>query len=147
MRALWPGQHNQYAADRAHAPSEIAHTVCVSCYNREKEVLCGFNGKGTRPVKWAALKPTAITFTAAGKTRRVDIGLTMGYDEAKRHAERRWPDAKLLEVEIDGQIAKPAKPIRPVKSVKAVNPIWKSEKHKLVAPPADAASTAASARA
>lgn len=36
------------------------HTICVSCYNREREVLHGKNGKGARPKKWAGLHTTRI---------------------------------------------------------------------------------------
>jgi len=31
------------------------HTVCVSCYNREREVRRGTNAKGVRPKKWSGL--------------------------------------------------------------------------------------------
>lgn len=31
------------------------HTVCVSCYNREREVRVGANAKGAQPKKWSSL--------------------------------------------------------------------------------------------
>jgi hypothetical protein len=31
------------------------HTICVSCYNREREFLHGANAKGATPKKWAGL--------------------------------------------------------------------------------------------
>ncbi|MCE3602724.1 hypothetical protein LXA47_03810 [Massilia sp. P8910] len=31
------------------------HTTCVSCYNREREVIQGKNAKGARPKKWRHL--------------------------------------------------------------------------------------------
>ena len=31
------------------------HTICVSCYNREREVIHGANSKGAKPKKWSGL--------------------------------------------------------------------------------------------
>jgi hypothetical protein len=31
------------------------HTICVSCYNREREFLHGANAKGAKPKKWSGL--------------------------------------------------------------------------------------------
>jgi hypothetical protein len=38
------------------------HTICVSCYNREREVLQGKNAKGDRPKKWAGLFRTQVSY-------------------------------------------------------------------------------------
>ncbi len=67
-------------------------TICVSCYNREREVLLGANAKGGRPVKWAQLKLAQIEIECQGSHQIVDIGLCSGEEEARRLAERRWPD-------------------------------------------------------
>jgi len=107
----------------------LHHTICISCFNRQREILAGSNSKGARPVKWAGLKPTVITIKESRKKRREDIGLTMGYGEAKRHAERRWPECELLKVEIDGEIVEPVEPVAlvevPAVSEPQVKTKWK----------------------
>lgn len=40
----------------------IGAMVCVSCYNRAREVLLGRNAKGTKPVKLCALEPRRIRY-------------------------------------------------------------------------------------
>jgi hypothetical protein len=37
-------------------------TICVSCYNREREVLRGKNAKGAPPRKWAGLHLTYMSY-------------------------------------------------------------------------------------
>lgn len=32
-------------------------TICVSCFNREREVLLGANAKGAKPKKWQLMRP------------------------------------------------------------------------------------------
>lgn len=32
-------------------------TICVSCFNREREVMRGANAKGAKPKKWALFRP------------------------------------------------------------------------------------------
>ena len=46
---------------RCHTPSArlIHGEHCPSCYNREREVIIGRNGKGTRPVK-TSLRPCSV---------------------------------------------------------------------------------------
>ncbi|MEW9581401.1 hypothetical protein [Paraburkholderia sp. DGU8] len=67
------------------------HTLCVSCYNREREVIDGANAKGARPVKWASLRPALIEIERDGQRKAIHIGLCSGEQEARRLAERRWP--------------------------------------------------------
>lgn len=43
------------------------HTICVSCYNREREVLLGANAKGARPKKWARLFHARAAYLAGTK--------------------------------------------------------------------------------
>lgn len=51
---------------RCHRPAlRLIHGhVCVSCKNREYELVKGCNAKGTRPVKLRALEPRRIWFIA-----------------------------------------------------------------------------------
>ena len=46
------------------APRLIRRMVCVSCYNREREILIGKNAKGTKPIKLATLAPRRIRYMA-----------------------------------------------------------------------------------
>jgi hypothetical protein len=50
-----------------------AHTVCVSCYNREAECLKGRNSKGARPKKWAGLYFTRGAYVSDGRAIVVDL--------------------------------------------------------------------------
>ena len=45
------------------------HTVCVSCYNREREVLRGKNAKGAPPRKWAGLYFTHVSYVMNAQAR------------------------------------------------------------------------------
>ncbi|WP_124596249.1 hypothetical protein [Burkholderia stagnalis] len=92
-------------ADRSFKPLRLvrAHTICVSCFNREKEVEHGANAKGAKPRKWTLLlRPTLLELECEGKRRVVDVGLCSGRTEAERLAARRWPGVKLLDVVQDG---------------------------------------------
>lgn len=53
---------------RCHRGTErLIHGMhCVSCYNREREVLKGRNAKGTAPTRLAPLVPRRIWFMAGG---------------------------------------------------------------------------------
>lgn len=42
--------------------------LCVSCYNREREVRLGRNAKGTPPVKWHALARRSISYRRSDGT-------------------------------------------------------------------------------
>ncbi|CAE6714235.1 hypothetical protein [Paraburkholderia haematera] len=78
-----------------------SNTCCVSCYNREREVKIGENSKGAKPVLHCGLRPTTLVIkNADGKRKTVDIGMSTGPSEARRHAERR--QFELLEIWIDG---------------------------------------------
>jgi hypothetical protein len=48
------------------------HTICVSCYNREREVIHGANAKGARPKKWASLFRTRAAYLTGTRTVVVD---------------------------------------------------------------------------
>lgn len=76
-----------------------AQTICVSCYNREKEVLRGANAKGARPKKWAGrLLRTQIVCVEGGDQKRIPMGLSTGVDEAQRYAARVHPKARVVGV-------------------------------------------------
>jgi hypothetical protein len=63
------------------------HTICVSCYNREREVVHGANSKGGMPRKWAGLhRPRTArvcrAHTVVGRCEtpvvdRVELALTL----------------------------------------------------------------------
>lgn len=72
------------------------HTLCVSCYNREREVLHGANAKGGRPVKWGYLTPAQIEIEYDGQRRAIEIGLCSGEQEARRVVARRWPTWRMI---------------------------------------------------
>jgi hypothetical protein len=50
-----------------------ARTICVSCFNREKEVIAGRNSKGAKPKKWGGLFFTRAAYVADGKAIVVDM--------------------------------------------------------------------------
>lgn len=50
-----------------------AKTVCVSCFNREKEVLAGRNSKGAKPKKWGGLFYTRAAYIVDNKAIVVDL--------------------------------------------------------------------------
>jgi hypothetical protein len=75
------------------------HTICVSCYNREREIRIGANAKGGRPKVWAGkLFETHLVCVEAGAQKRVSIGLTTGVDEAKRYFARARPASRVIGV-------------------------------------------------
>lgn len=63
------------------------HTICVSCYNREREVLHGANAKGAAPKKWSGLFSTRSAYLTGTKTvvvahpdpvaDRIELALTL----------------------------------------------------------------------
>lgn len=50
-----------------------AHTICVSCFNREKEVIAGRNSKGAKPKKWGGLFFTRAAYVADNKAIVIDL--------------------------------------------------------------------------
>ncbi|WP_423200787.1 hypothetical protein [Cupriavidus sp. H19C3] len=69
-----------------------AHTICVSCYNREREVVRGVNAKGATPKKWAlVLKVTTLLVSKVNALKVISIGLTTGAKEMVGYVERCWP--------------------------------------------------------
>jgi hypothetical protein len=72
-------------------------TICISCYNRERETCLGKNAKGGTPRKWTNLRHTTLVFHDGAS---VYIGATSGVDEAHRYAERTHPGRALADVQI-----------------------------------------------
>jgi hypothetical protein len=50
-----------------------AHSVCVSCFNREKEVLAGRNSKGAKPKKWSGLFYSRAAYVEDGVAKVIDM--------------------------------------------------------------------------
>ncbi|MGF6641828.1 hypothetical protein [Paraburkholderia sp. MM6662-R1] len=48
-------------------------TLCVSCYNREREVLHGANAKGAPPKKWRGLFCTRASYLVPGRPGRRSV--------------------------------------------------------------------------
>lgn len=78
-----------------------SHTLCVSCYNREREFLHGKNAKGAPPVKWNGLREAHVEIDLHGKRQSHDIGLRSGRPEIERFVARRWPEATIAWVWLD----------------------------------------------
>ncbi len=47
----------------------VRGNLCVSCYNREREVVKGKNARGVPPSKLARLDPRAICYSENGRVR------------------------------------------------------------------------------
>jgi hypothetical protein len=88
------------------------HCLCVSCFNREREIVLGKNAKGARPKKWAGLRLSIVRINTAGKSRLLDIGLCSGRPEADRMVQRRWPRSKLTGFWQDRDLPKPCTTLR-----------------------------------
>ncbi|MFL9987657.1 hypothetical protein [Paraburkholderia sediminicola] len=84
----------------------VRNTVCVSCFNREREfVNGGVNSKGMPIRKWAGLRNATITVkTADGKSKIEDIGLRIDAFECGRFVERTMPGATLVKTIIGDEI-------------------------------------------
>lgn len=61
------------SCSRCHSASRrmIRGSICVSCYNREREVLIGRNSKGGRPVYGRPIFPTIVAFVPVDGNRLV----------------------------------------------------------------------------
>lgn len=75
--------HGVRVCARCHrlAPRLIFKHLCVSCQNREYEVLKRRNSKGTVPIKHAPLHRRTIEYLAAGQWRSRTIERTVDMDE------------------------------------------------------------------
>lgn len=68
---------------RCHRGAErlVGKTLCVSCYNRQREAIRGRNAKGTRPVKLPPLQRRRIWFMAGRDLRDLAAPLTLDTTE------------------------------------------------------------------
>ena len=80
-----------------------AHTLCMTCYNREREFVHGRNAKGARPVKWSGLRQAHVEIRLHGKQQRHDVGLRSCRTEIERFVARRWPEASIIRVWLDAE--------------------------------------------
>ena len=59
----------------------IGAMVCVSCYNRAREVLIGRNAKGTAPVKHCPMEVRRIRYRHGDEVRTLRLRHTVDADE------------------------------------------------------------------
>jgi hypothetical protein len=59
----------------------IRGNLCVSCYNREREVVKGRNARGMIPTKLAKLDPRSICYSENGEVRIARTERTAGISE------------------------------------------------------------------
>ena len=77
--------------DRCHRlSSRIIHgELCVSCYNREREVIIGKNGRGAPPVKHPPLSPRRVLVSVDGRVAESiyphTVDMTEVYVSIMRH--------------------------------------------------------------
>lgn len=89
----------------------LGGTLCVSCYNRERELRVGANSKGVQPKKAAELLHRAVCLVELkGDALLLELEYCTGRNEAKEVIKRRWPGARLADYEI--QPARTAIPVR-----------------------------------
>jgi hypothetical protein len=60
--------------------------LCVSCFNREREVILGKNSRGTKPR--LQLKPLVVDYSVDGATTQLKIPRATGTEEAFARADR-----------------------------------------------------------
>lgn len=68
---------------RCHRPAArlIGAMHCVSCYNRQREVIRGRNGKGTAPVKLGSLDSRRIRYRHGDEVRTMRVRHSLDLDE------------------------------------------------------------------
>ncbi|MFM0752608.1 hypothetical protein [Paraburkholderia strydomiana] len=85
----------------------VGRQICISCWNREREVMRGANSKDATPVKWAHLRPATLTIEQDGKQKTISAGLRTGRAECERLVAQAHPGATLVECLIDGKTVQP----------------------------------------
>ncbi|MGY6161850.1 hypothetical protein [Paraburkholderia strydomiana] len=81
----------------------VGRQICISCWNREREVMKGSNSKDAMPVKWAHLRPATLTIEQDGKQKTISAGLRTRRAECERLVAQAHPGATLVECFIDGK--------------------------------------------
>lgn len=74
----------------------IGGNVCVSCYNRQREVAVGRNAKGKPPVKCAPLERRTVRYVCGGQVRMLTRLLTASADELVIELLRDQPKRVIL---------------------------------------------------
>ncbi|MFM0451679.1 hypothetical protein PQR21_14930 [Paraburkholderia nemoris] len=83
-------------------------TLCINCFNRQREVERGYNAKGAKPVRWAHLQQATITIEdASGEWKTLDIGLRSGRAECERYVTRIHPGCIIVECFMSGEALQP----------------------------------------
>jgi len=59
----------------------IGKHLCVSCYNRQRELIVGKNAKGTRPNKLRPLGKRRIRYLAGHKPAMLELDHSVATDE------------------------------------------------------------------
>lgn len=71
--------------------ARIVKGVCVSCINREYEVVRGCNAKGSAPVRLKPLGPVAVSYAADGEVRATTFPRVVDRVEAVLRVLRTQP--------------------------------------------------------
>lgn len=75
--------------------------ICVSCYNRQRELRIGANAKGGPPRLAATQLHRAVCLVDfKGDVLLLELDYCSGRDEAERIIELRWPGALLVDYEV-----------------------------------------------
>jgi hypothetical protein len=79
----------------------VFKTLCVSCHNRERELLRGVNAKGGPPRRAASrLHRARCLLDRNGDAEIVDLPFCTGPREAAEVISRRWQGARLADYEV-----------------------------------------------
>jgi hypothetical protein len=102
---------DNYSAGRLLGRMRIVRgEICVSCFNREAEVIAGRNSKGDAPKLHAALTPATVTIERDGLREALDADLRLSRPEVERWVERFHAGAKIIEVTLGGAVVEPGTP-------------------------------------
>lgn len=55
--------------------------LCVSCYNREREILIGRNAKGSKPTRLKPLERRRLKYTEGDKVKTLELERSASVDE------------------------------------------------------------------
>lgn len=102
-------------------------SICISCYNRERELRVGSNAKGTPPRKAAAALHRAVCLVDLwGDALLLEFDYCSGPAEAARRIQRQWPGARLEDYErqpaVIGVPAQTELPVAPTSGVLGGSP-------------------------
>ncbi|SMP59381.1 hypothetical protein SAMN06295970_10665 [Noviherbaspirillum suwonense] len=79
----------------------LGGTICVSCYNRQRELQIGVNARGGVPrIAATRLHRAVCLVDLNGDALIIELDFCRGPKEAERVIQRQWPGGKLAEYEI-----------------------------------------------